>query len=275
MSGEGIERLRLEALLRRAIDKNEIFLHYQPQVEIDTGRLVGVEALVRWQNPELGLVAPSRFIPVAEDMGFIKPLGQWVLAEACRQMVSWDRAGLAVPKIAVNLSVRQFERGSIAEHVSGVLREAGLGPGRLQLEVTESVIMNAGDALQLVSDLDAIGVGLAIDDFGTGYSSLAYLKQLPVQTLKIDRSFIKDISTDANDEAIAVAIIQLGKSLNLSVIAEGVENEEQAAFLLRHGCRHAQGYLYGRPVGPGDILTRWRQEADEAGSTERDAASAA
>ena len=275
MSGEGLERLRLEALLRRAIDKQEIFLHYQPQVEIDTGRLVGVEALVRWQNPELGLVAPSRFIPVAEDMGFIKPLGQWVLAEACRQMVSWDKAGLAVPKIAVNLSVRQFERGSIAEHVSSVLREAGLGPGRLQLEVTESVIMHAGDALQLVSDLDAIGVGLAIDDFGTGYSSLAYLKQLPVQTLKIDRSFIKDISTDANDEAIAVAIIQLGKSLNLSVIAEGVENEEQAAFLLRHGCRHAQGYLYSRPVGPADILTRWRQEADEAGSTERDAASEA
>lgn len=275
MSGEGLERLRLEALLRRAIDKQEIFLHYQPQVEIDTGRLVGVEALVRWQNPELGLVAPSRFIPVAEDMGFIKPLGQWVLAEACRQMVSWDKAGLAVPKIAVNLSVRQFERGSIAEHVSSVLREAGLGPGRLQLEVTESVIMHAGDAMQLVSDLDAIGVGLAIDDFGTGYSSLAYLKQLPVQTLKIDRSFIKDISTDANDEAIAVAIIQLGKSLNLSVIAEGVENEEQAAFLLRHGCRHAQGYLYSRPVGPDDILTRWRQEADEAGSTERDAASAA
>jgi len=279
MSGEGIERLRLEALLRRAIDRQEIFLHYQPQVEIETGRLVGVEALVRWHNPELGLVAPSRFIPVAEDMGFIKPLGQWVLAEACRQMVSWDKAGFVVPKMAVNLSVRQFERGSIAEQVSQVLRDAGLGPDRLQLEVTESVIMNAGDALQLVSDLDAIGVGLAIDDFGTGYSSLAYLKQLPVQTLKIDRSFIKDISTDArgdaNSEAIAVAIIQLGKSMNLSVIAEGVENEEQAAFLLRHGCRHAQGYLYSRPVSPGEILTRWRREADEAGSTERDAASQA
>jgi diguanylate cyclase (GGDEF)-like protein/PAS domain S-box-containing protein len=274
MGGEGIERLRLEALLRRAIEKQEIFLQYQPQVEIDTGRLVGVEALVRWQNPELGLVAPSRFIPVAEDMGFIKPLGQWVLAEACRQMVSWDRAGLTVAKMAVNLSVRQFERGSIAEQVSTVLADAGLGPGRLQLEVTESVIMNTGDALQLVSDLDAIGVGLAIDDFGTGYSSLAYLKQLPVQTLKIDRSFIKDISGDGNDEAIAVAIIQLGKSLGLSVIAEGVENEEQAAFLLRHGCRQAQGYLYGRPAQPAEILTRWRQEADEAGSTEAGTASA-
>jgi len=267
MSGEGIERLRLEALLRRAIEKHEIFLHYQPQVEIDTGRLVGVEALVRWQNPELGLVAPSRFIPVAEDMGFIKPLGQWVLAEACRQMVAWDRDGLAVPKIAVNLSVRQFERGSIADHVSGVLQEAGLAPGRLQLEVTESVIMNTGDALQLVSDLDAIGVGLAIDDFGTGYSSLAYLQQLPVQTLKIDRSFIKDISGETggegNHEAIAVAIIQLCKSLNLSVIAEGVETEEQAAFLMRHGCRHAQGYLYGRPVAPAEILTRWRQDTHD------------
>ncbi|MFC0252486.1 EAL domain-containing protein [Massilia consociata] len=257
MSAEGLDRLRLEAMLRRAIEKQEVFLHYQPQVDIDSGRLVGVEALVRWHNPELGLVPPARFVPVAEDMGFIGQLGQWVLAQACRQMVCWDEAGLHVPKMAVNLSVRQFERGSIAPLVAGALREAGLDAGRLQLEVTESVIMNTGDALEYINDLRAIGVGLAIDDFGTGYSSLAYLKQLPVQTLKIDRSFIKDIPADADDEAIAVAIIQLGKSLDLSVIAEGVECAEQAAFLLRHGCRHAQGYLYGRPAAPGEILARW------------------
>jgi diguanylate cyclase (GGDEF)-like protein/PAS domain S-box-containing protein len=263
MNGEGVERLRLENLLRRAIDRNEISLAYQPQVEIDSGRMIGVEALVRWHSPELGQVSPVRFIPLAEDIGFISQLGKWVLAEACRQMVRWQEAGLEVPKVAVNLSVRQFERGGIAGMVGDVLAETGLAPQRLQLEVTESVIMNTGDALVYINDLRRIGVGLAIDDFGTGYSSLAYLKQLPVQTLKIDRSFIKDISTDANDEAIAIAIIQLGKSLNLSVIAEGVENEEQAAFLLRHGCTRAQGYLYSRPVTAAQLLERWGQDQHE------------
>jgi diguanylate cyclase (GGDEF)-like protein/PAS domain S-box-containing protein len=263
MNGEGVERLRLESLLRRAIDRNEISLAYQPQVEIDSGRMIGVEALVRWHSPELGQVSPVRFIPLAEDIGFISQLGKWVLAEACRQMVRWGEAGLEVPKMAVNLSVRQFERGGIAGMVGDVLAETGLAPQRLQLEVTESVIMNTGDALVYINDLRRIGVGLAIDDFGTGYSSLAYLKQLPVQTLKIDRSFIKDISTDANDEAIAIAIIQLGKSLNLSVIAEGVENEEQAAFLLRHGCTRAQGYLYSRPVTAAQLLERWGQHQHE------------
>ena len=259
MTGEGVERLRLEAMLRRSIEKNEIFLNYQPQVEIDTGRLIGVEALVRWDNPELGLVPPVRFIPLAEDTGFINQLGKWVLYESCRQMIRWQEAGLYVPKIAVNLSVKQFERGSIVSMVADILKETGLAPQRLQLEVTESVIMNTGDALVFINDLHAIGVGLAIDDFGTGYSSLAYLKQLPVQTLKIDRSFIKDISTDVNDEAITIAIIQLGKSMNLSVIAEGVETEEQAAFLLRHGCKLAQGYFYSRPILPAQLLLDWKK----------------
>lgn len=258
MTGEGVERLRLEAMLRRSIDKNEIFLNYQPQVEIDTGRLIGVEALVRWNSLELGVVPPFRFIPLAEDIGFISQLGKWVLYEACRQMIRWEEQGLSVPKIAVNLSVKQFERGSIATMVADVLAETGLDPQRLQLEVTESVIMNTGDALAFINDLHAIGVGLAIDDFGTGYSSLAYLKQMPVQTLKIDRSFIKDISTDINDEAITIAIIQLGKSLNLSVIAEGVETAEQAEFLLRHGCNLAQGYYYSRPVMPQALLEHWQ-----------------
>jgi diguanylate cyclase (GGDEF)-like protein/PAS domain S-box-containing protein len=262
MDGDGVERLRLEALLRRAIEKNEIRLVYQPQVEIapdnvNEGRLIGVEALVRWHNPELGHVPPDRFIPLAEDIGFIGQLGAWVLEEACAQMVRWEAAGLVVPKVAVNLSGRQFDRGSVAPQVARVLASTGLAPSRLQLEVTESVIMNTGDALQYINDLHAAGVQLAIDDFGTGYSSLAYLKQLPVQTLKIDRSFIKDISTDANDEAIAIAIIQLGKSMNLSVIAEGVETVEQADFLLRHGCNRAQGYLYSRPLAPDDLLAQW------------------
>jgi diguanylate cyclase (GGDEF)-like protein/PAS domain S-box-containing protein len=261
MTGEGVERLRLEAMLRRSIEKHEIFLHYQPQVDIESGRLIGVEALVRWENAEVGLVPPARFIPLAEDTGFINQLGKWVMLEACRQMIRWEVAGLSVPKMAVNLSVKQFERGSIVNMVAGILEETGLAPQRLQLEVTESVIMNTGDALVFINDLHSIGVGLAIDDFGTGYSSLAYLKQLPVQTLKIDRSFIKDISTDINDEAITIAIIQLGKSLNLSVIAEGVENEEQAAFLLRHGCNQAQGFLYSRPVTAQAVFERWSVQA--------------
>ena len=263
MAGEGVERLRMEALLRRAIDRGEIYLHYQPQVEIDSGKLIGVEALVRWHNPELGHVSPVRFIPMAEDTGFINQIGEWVLFEACRQMLRWDEAGLRVPKMAVNLSVRQVERGAMAPLVEQALAATGLAPCRLQLEVTESVIMNTGDALAFVHELHAIGVGLAIDDFGTGYSSLAYLKQLPVDVLKIDRSFIKDIAVDSNDEAIAIAIIQLGKSMNLSVIAEGVENEEQAAFLLRHGCARAQGYLYGRPVPPGELLQEWGSRTHE------------
>jgi diguanylate cyclase (GGDEF)-like protein len=260
MDGDGAERLRMEGLLRRAIERDEIRLHYQPQVDIDTGRLIGAEALVRWHSPELGHVPPVRFIPLAEDIGFIGQLGAWVLEEACRQVVCWESAGLYVPKIAVNLSGRQFDRGSLAPLVARVLADTGLAPQRLQLEVTESVIMNTADALQYINDLHALGVELAIDDFGTGYSSLAYLKQLPVQTLKIDRSFIKDIPADKDDEAIAVAIVQLGKSLDLAVIGEGVETAEQAAFLLRHGCRRAQGYLYGRPMAPGELLDTWRDE---------------
>ncbi len=224
---------------------------------------------MRWHNPELGLVSPVRFIPMAEDTGFINQIGEWVLFEACRQMRRWDEAGLKVPKMAVNLSVRQVERGAMTALVAQVLEETGLAPRRLQLEVTESVIMNTGDALAFVHELHAIGVGLAIDDFGTGYSSLAYLKQLPVDVLKIDRSFIKDIAVDSNDEAIAIAIIQLGKSMNLSVIAEGVENEEQAAFLLRHGCTRAQGYLYGRPVAPEVLLEEWGNKNDERHRTRR------
>lgn len=263
MAYEGVERLRLDSLLRRSIDNNEIFLNFQPQVDIESGQLIGVEALARWNHPELGLVPPIRFIPLAEDSGYINQLGKWVLWESCRQMIRWQKVGLYVPKIAVNLSVKQFERGSIVNVVSEILQETGLDPSRLQLEVTESVIMNNADGFAFINDLHAIGVGLAIDDFGTGYSSLAYLKQLPVQTLKIDRSFIKDISTDPNDEAIAIAIIQLGKSLNLTVIAEGVETQEQAGFLLKQGCNFAQGYFYSHPVLPDDLFARWKHAANQ------------
>lgn len=258
MTGESAERLRLESQLRRSIEKNEIFLNYQPQVDIETGLLIGVEALVRWKHPELGLVPPIKFIPLAEDCGFINQLGKWVLFEACRQMQRWQDEGFFVPKIAVNLSVKQFERGGVVDIVSKILLETGLEPARLQLEVTESLIMNTDDALRFINDLHLIGIALAIDDFGTGYSSLAYLKQLPVQTLKIDQSFIKDIADDPDEEAIAIIIIQLGKSLNLSVVAEGVETKEQDAFLRRQGCRLAQGYFYDRPLSAQDLAEKWR-----------------
>ncbi|HEY5801923.1 MAG TPA: EAL domain-containing protein, partial [Burkholderiaceae bacterium] len=265
MMGEGVQRLRLESLLRRSIDKHEIFLHYQPQVDIGSGKLLGVEALVRWQQPELGLVPPVRFIPLAEDTGYINQLGKYVLHEACKQMMRWRAAGFMVPKIAVNVSAKQFERGTIVAIVADILQQTGLPAHCLQLEVTESVIMDTGHALAFINDLHALGVGLAIDDFGTGYSSLAYLKQMPVQTLKIDRSFIKDIFDDKDDEAIAIAIIQLGKSLNLAVIAEGVETEQQAAFLKRHGCLAAQGYYYSRPMLAHDMQEKWMPA--EAGAT--------
>lgn len=263
MTGEGVERLRLENMLRRSIEKGEMFLNYQPQVDISSGQLVGVEALVRWHQPELGLVPPIRFIPIAEDTGFINQLGKWVLFEACRQMLRWQERGLYVPKMAVNLSVKQFERGSMVAMVKEILAETGLAASRLQLEVTESVIMHTGDALSFLQDLHATGVGLAIDDFGTGYSSLAYLKQMPVQTLKIDRSFIKDIGSDPNDEAITLAIIQLGRSMNLAVIAEGVENEAQIEFLRREGCHLAQGYYYSKPLLAEDLLENWRGVAGQ------------
>ncbi|WP_338849374.1 EAL domain-containing protein [Massilia sp. W12] len=257
MTGEGVERLRLENLLRRSIEKSEIFLNYQPQIDLTSGQLIGLEALVRWQHPELGLVSPARFIPVAEDTGFINQLGKWVLFEACRQMVRWQELGFYAPKMAVNLSVKQFERGGMAQQVREILQETGLQAARLQLEVTESVIMHTGDALRYIGELHEIGVQLAIDDFGTGYSSLSYLKRMPVQALKIDRSFIKDIGENPDEEAIAIAVIQLGKSLHLSVIAEGVETAQQVAFLQREGCQLAQGFFFSKPLTADQIFQQW------------------
>jgi EAL domain-containing protein (putative c-di-GMP-specific phosphodiesterase class I) len=218
-----------------------------------------VEALVRWNHPELGLMPPIRFIPLAEDTGFINQLGKWVLREACRQMVRWQEAGLHVPKIAVNLSVKQFERA--ASSTWWPIRCTRRGWNRAPAAGGDGIGDHEYRRCHGLHQRPACHRrGLAIDDFGTGYSSLAYLKQLPVQTLKIDRSFIKDISTDVNDEAIAIAIIQLGKSMNLSVIAEGVETIQQAEFLVRHGCHLAQGYLYSRPLDADDMLTHWKNK---------------
>ncbi len=242
-------RLNLERRLRRALRDQEFLLHYQPQIDIASGRIVGLEALVRWMDPEVGLISPSAFIPVAEESGLIEGIGEWVLREACRQNKAWQDAGLPPARVSVNLSARQFHRTDIKQIVMSVLEETGLAPEFLEIELTESVIMsNAEEAAAMLNDLHRLGINLAIDDFGTGYSSLSYLKRFPVDRLKIDRSFVSDIGVSADDETIITAIITLAHSLNLQVIAEGVETSTQLEFLRARGCDEMQGYHYSKPV---------------------------
>lgn len=258
MTAGAFEHLLLENALRGAVSRNELRVHYQPQLDLITGELRGVEALVRWQHPELGLVAPGRFIPLAEEAGIIGAIGEWVLRDACRQMLAWDADGLYVPCVAVNLSVQQIEHGSLVPLVAEVLASSGLDGSRLELEVTESMIMREPEqALAVLQDLRGLGVKLAIDDFGTGYSSLSYLKQLPMHRLKIDQSFVRDIGNDSNGEAIVRAIVALGRSLGLELVAEGVELQAQADFLRGQACDVGQGYLYCRPIAPDEIQQRW------------------
>jgi EAL domain-containing protein (putative c-di-GMP-specific phosphodiesterase class I) len=219
-----------------------------------TGGIVGIEALVRWMDPEHGLVSPASFIPVAEESGLIGPLSEWVLREACRQNKAWQDAGLPAARVSVNLSARQFQQRDIARLVTSVLEETGLEPKYLELELTESTIMrNAEEAITMLAELSALGIGIAIDDFGTGYSSLAYLKRFPVHRLKIDRSFVADIGTCGDDETITSAIIALAHSLELQVIAEGVETSAQHEFLRARDCDEMQGYYFSRPMPRDDI----------------------
>ncbi|PTB18715.1 diguanylate cyclase [Trinickia symbiotica] len=247
-------RLSLERRLRRALRDGEFLLHYQPQVDIGTGRIVGMEALVRWHDPEVGLVPPSAFIPVAEESGLIGPLSEWVLREACRQNKAWQDEGLPPARVSVNLSARQFQQRDIAKLVMSILEETGLEPRYLELELTESTIMrNAEEAVIMLNELHALGIGLAIDDFGTGYSSLSYLKRFPVDRLKIDRSFVSDIGDSSDDETITSAIIALAHSLDLQVIAEGVETAAQLDFLKARACHEMQGYYFARPM-PQDAI---------------------
>ncbi|CAM2140821.1 diguanylate cyclase [Pararobbsia alpina] len=242
-------RLNLERRLRRALRDQEFVLHYQPQIDIATSRIVGLEALVRWQDPDAGLIMPSEFIPVAEESGLIEAIGEWVLREACRQNKAWQDEGLPPARVSVNLSARQFHRTDIRQVVMSVLEETGLAPEYLEIELTESVIMtNAEEAAAMLNSLHDLGINLAIDDFGTGYSSLSYLKRFPVDRLKIDRSFVSDIGVSNDDETIITAIITLAHSLNLQVIAEGVETASQLRFLLARGCNEIQGYLFSEPV---------------------------
>jgi len=213
--------------------------------------------LARWDNPLLGSVSPAQFIPLAEDSGAIIELGHWILRETCRQVVQWQKMGLDLPQVSVNISVKQLERPEFVASLKSVLAETGMDPARLKLEITETVVMAVADAFELLERLCDQGVSLALDDFGTGYSSLSYLKLLPVQQLKIDRSFIVGIGSSSGDEAIIETVMALARSLGFEVVAEGVETEEQAEFLGRLGCHCFQGFLYGKALSPADFVSRW------------------
>jgi diguanylate cyclase (GGDEF)-like protein/PAS domain S-box-containing protein len=249
MNVHTLERLAMESDLRRALERDEFLLHYQPKIDLATGSIGGMEALIRWRHPVKGLVPPLQFIPLAEETGLIVPIGQWVLRTACAQTKAWQAGGLSPLRVAVNLSARQFSQDSLLEDVARVLAETGLEAPLLELEITESMVMrNPAHAVALLDSLKAMGVHLSIDDFGTGYSSLSYLKRFPIDNLKIDRSFIQDLPADGEDAAITRAIIAMAHSLRLTVVAEGVETEKQRTFLHQHGCNEMQGFLFSKPL---------------------------
>jgi predicted signal transduction protein with EAL and GGDEF domain len=243
------KKLALERDLRQAIMRNEFVLHFQPKVHLVTGRITGMEALLRWQRPGAALVPPAEFIPLLEETGLIVPAGEWVLRAACAQISAWQKGGLTPVPIAVNLSAKQFHQQDICEMVILALREHDVAPEFLELEITESAAMlNAQQTAKTLHELKALGLSIAIDDFGTGYSSLAYLKRFPIDSLKIDRSFVTELPGNEDDASIAQAVITMAHALRLKVIAEGVENEAQLAFLAAHGCDEMQGYFFSRPL---------------------------
>ena len=246
---QSIERLTLESALRRALERDQFSLHYQPKIDMASGQITGVEALLRWNHPDLGTVSPGQFIPLAEETGLIVPIGRWVLKEACAQNMAWQRRGLRPVTVAVNLSPRQFADPHLLQDVDEALLASGMSPVLLQLEVTESMVMrNVSRAIKVLDAIQSRGIRLAIDDFGTGYSSMSLMKQFPIDTIKIDRSFVRDLPVDTEDQAIAQAIISMGKALGMTVIAEGVETVEQETFLRNHACDEMQGFLFSRPL---------------------------
>ena len=249
MSLRAVERQSLEGQLRYALERQELLLHYQPKVNLKTGAITSVEALVRWQHPERGLLLPGQFLTIAEDTGMIVAIGQWVLREACRQTREWLDAGLPAVPVAVNISSLEFRGERFLEGVRAALKDTCLDSGYLELELTETVLMrNAESTSRALAGLKALGVRLAVDDFGTGYSSLSYLTRFPIDTLKLDQSFVHGIVDGSSDTIIASAVINMGKSLKHTVIAEGVETGEQLAFLQSLGCDEGQGYLFSQPI---------------------------
>jgi EAL domain-containing protein (putative c-di-GMP-specific phosphodiesterase class I) len=249
LSSKSLHRLNIESELRRAIERQELRIFFQPKVRVESERGSGAEVLVRWQHPERGLIGPDKFIPVAEETGLIVPLGEWVLRTACTQTADWMRAGLRVPRFSVNVASPQFWTQRFPATVSSALQDADLDPRFLGLELTESAMMeDAPRSIRALQELKEIGVRISIDDFGTGYSSLAYLKRFPLNELKIDKSFVMGVDTDADNAAIVIAIIAMARGLGLSVCAEGVETKSQLALLKRHACDECQGYLFSKPV---------------------------
>jgi diguanylate cyclase (GGDEF)-like protein/PAS domain S-box-containing protein len=260
MNLQAVAHLQLRNALNQALDRNELELHYQPQVNIRTGALTGAEALLRWRRASEELISPAQFIPLAEETGLIIPIGEWVLNQACKQAVRWQQAGLPAVPVSVNLSVVQFKRGNIETSVTHALAASGLDPALLDLELTESLLLeDVEHVLETLKRLKALGVKISIDDFGTGYSSLAYLKRFDVDTLKIDQSFVREIPTDPEDQAIVKAIIGMAHALRLEVLAEGVETEDMARRLQEYGCELAQGYLYARPL-PAEAFQHWFEQ---------------
>ncbi|MDH4228121.1 MAG: EAL domain-containing protein [Nitrospirota bacterium] len=254
MNSDAMRRVALEGKLQKALENRELVLYYQPKVDIASGRLLGAEALVRWRHPELGMVAPGEFIPLAEESGLIVPIGEWVIAEACRQGVEWQKQGLPPINLAVNLSARQFWQEDLAERIGGILKESGFDPRHLEMEITESTFMHsATDTVLTLNSLKQMNISLSVDDFGTGYSSLAYLQRFPIDSLKVDRSFITDVTTNKDSATITRTVISMAQSLGLKVVAEGVETVEQLDFLQAEGCHLIQGFLVSPPVAPEDF----------------------
>jgi diguanylate cyclase (GGDEF)-like protein len=259
VKAQSIERLTLETALRHALERNQFALHYQPKVDMASGQITGVEALLRWTHPELGVLPPMQFIPLAEETGLIVPIGRWVLKEACAQNMAWQRRGLRPVSMAVNLSPRQFADAQLLQDIDEALAASGMSAVLLQLEVTESMVMrNVSRAVKVLDAIQSRGIRLAIDDFGTGYSSMSLMKQFPIDTIKIDRSFVRDLPNDSEDQAIAQAIISMGKALGMTVIAEGVETVEQETFLRDHGCDEMQGFLVSKAVPPQELAVLLR-----------------
>jgi len=262
MNASALERLELESDLRHALEQNEFTLYYQPQFSGDGKRLTGAEALLRWRHPRRGLVPPGDFIPVLEELGLVVDVGDWVIGEACRQLKTWHQTNVRVPKVSVNISARQFSDGQLGTRIANILKETGLPPACLELELTESILMReVSEAMQILAGLKNLGLSIAVDDFGTGYSSLNYLKQFPIDVLKIDRTFVDGLPSGEQDAQIARAIIAMAHSLNLAVIAEGVETQEQLDFLREHGCDEVQGYLFGRPMPPSQFEAQYSNDA--------------
>ncbi|MCR8643665.1 EAL domain-containing protein [Paenibacillus sp. N1-5-1-14] len=270
MQSYSLQRLKLESDLRRALAQEEFILHYQPQVDIDSGQIIGSEALIRWNHPERGLVSPGEFIPFAEETGLIVPIGEWALYEACRQNKEWQDKGFLHVPVSVNLSMRQFIQHNIKGKIAQTLQQTGLNPRFLELEITESMTMDVENAIVSLLELKKLGVTVAIDDFGTGYSSLHYLKKFPIDKLKIDRSFVRDIMEDPNDAAIVSTIIAMTRHLNLKVIAEGVETEEQLSFLHENHCDEVQGYWFSPPITAERMGFMLEQHIDSVISSEQE-----